>query len=577
MAKFKNLDDFTALFKQVKPIKNGEYQALCPAHNDRLPSLHIKQVDNKILINCKAGCETTDIIKALGLRMSDLFLADNRPPQRTIKATYDYKDETGNLLFQVVRYEPKSFSQRRPDGSGKWINNLNGITPVLYHLPEILQAKYTERIYIVEGEKDADRLGEYGFFATCNPMGAGKWRPQYTECLTNAKEVVIIPDNDNEGKKHAANIAQALLSKVNRIKCLELPGDNVKDVSDWFNIHNDFDKFLEIVEQTPEYNQHSEYLSQLVRLDTVDPVEIQWLWKPYIPRNYLTLLEGDPGGGKSTVSLAIGGAISTGANILGNQFPQGNVLVLSAEDGNADVIVPRLIKMGANRKRIFTPKELLTIDDAGISLLTNLIRSINPMLVIIDPLVAYLSGDMDMNQANQVRHILKQLAEIAEIYHTSILCLRHVGKSKGRNPLYGGLGSIDFTAAARSVIVAAIYDEDTSENLLLHIKCNLAKKGSTISYKLDETNALLWNGFSDLKYQDLAEVNTSSTVPDIKAWLEEELLDGERLASELLETSDKRGYSRASLNRAKKSLNVITFNKAEQGKKGAGKWYWKIE
>jgi len=129
--KIQSMYDFLSLF-EVKPTGKDQWLALCPGHNDRKPSLSIKLVDGKILLHCHAGCSTPNIVASLGLTMADLNLNGSKPaPESRIKATYDYLDEMGRLLYQVVRYEPKDFKQRRPDGNGSWIWNLKGVKPVL--------------------------------------------------------------------------------------------------------------------------------------------------------------------------------------------------------------------------------------------------------------------------------------------------------------------------------------------------------------------------------------------------------------------------------------------------------------
>ena len=120
--------------------------------------------------------------------------------ERVISATYDYADADGKLLYQVVRYAPKSFLQRRPDGNDGWIWDLEGVKRVLYRLPELLAAPEHE-VWIVEGEKDADRLASLGFIATTNAGGAGKWRSEFSDLL-RGRHVVVLPDNDETGRRH---------------------------------------------------------------------------------------------------------------------------------------------------------------------------------------------------------------------------------------------------------------------------------------------------------------------------------------------------------------------------------------
>jgi hypothetical protein len=152
---------------------------------------------------------------------------------RRIVATYDYCNAQGTLLFQAVRFDPKAFCQRRPDGQGGWIWNLNGVDLVLYNLPEVLKAVQAgQTIYIPEGERDVETLRTLRLPATCNAMGAGKWRMVYNELLSGA-HVVILPDNDDPGQKHAQQVAQVLSGIATSIKVVTLPDLPTKgDVSD---------------------------------------------------------------------------------------------------------------------------------------------------------------------------------------------------------------------------------------------------------------------------------------------------------------------------------------------------------
>ena len=169
----------------------------------------------------------------------DHDMGQNRPalaaPKRRIVKVYQYNDKNGAPLFEVVRYEPKGFAQRRPDGSGGYVYNLDGTRRVLYCLPDVLAAaSQGGRVYVTEGEKDADALVAVGLCATTAPMGAGKWRDEYAAVLTGA-EVVVIADKDAAGRAHARAVADSSSRTARSVRLLELPGDNVKDLADWIS------------------------------------------------------------------------------------------------------------------------------------------------------------------------------------------------------------------------------------------------------------------------------------------------------------------------------------------------------
>jgi putative DNA primase/helicase len=162
-----------------------------------------------------------------------------------IAATYDYTDEDGRLLYQAVRMDPKDFRQRQPDGKGGWVWNIKGVRLVLYHLPGLLK-RVNETVFICEGEKDVHSLEAMGLLATCNPMGVGKWRPEYSELL-RGRSVVILPDNDEPGRKHAAAVAADLLRVAASVGIVELPGLPTKgDFTDWRNAGGTFERFREL-------------------------------------------------------------------------------------------------------------------------------------------------------------------------------------------------------------------------------------------------------------------------------------------------------------------------------------------
>lgn len=257
----KSADEFLGLLSKVKRSGENRWMALCPAHNDRNPSLSVTALPDKILVSCQAGCHIDAVLAALKVEMSDLFFDSHKAKTsalewaKEIVATYDYLDANGKLLHQTVRFEPKEFSQRRPDKNGKWIWNLRGIKPVIYHLPRVKEAiEKGETIFLPEGEKDADNLTRhFGVVATTSPMGAGKWRVAYAQMFNGAKEVVVIADNDSPGQRHSQTIAASLLAVQVPTKLLEMPAADIKDISDWISAGLTADQFKEIIDGLPPY------------------------------------------------------------------------------------------------------------------------------------------------------------------------------------------------------------------------------------------------------------------------------------------------------------------------------------
>lgn len=230
------LDTVLARFADPHPEAEGQYMARCPVHDDATRSLSVGQGDKGVVVKCLAGCETRTVLEAVGLTFRDLFPPETRQRGKGhVAATYPYHDAEGALLFEVVRLEPKAFRQRRPDGAGGWVWSLKGVRRELYRLPQVLEAvRERRRVYVAEGEKDADRLAALGLVATTAPGGADKWARHYTEALAGAADVVVLPDNDEAGAKHAAKVCAELDGKADLVRVLELPGLPPKgDVSDW--------------------------------------------------------------------------------------------------------------------------------------------------------------------------------------------------------------------------------------------------------------------------------------------------------------------------------------------------------
>ena len=233
----------------VKQVGNG-YSARCPAHDDKRNSLSIDTGDDgRVLLFCHAGCSSQDICKAVGLDLRDLFPVKAGSSQKRILSTYDYRDENGKLLFQKVRFEPKDFRCRVPDGNGGWNWKMNGTRRVLYRLPEVIASPF---VFIAEGEKDCDLLAQHDQVGTCNYDGAGKWDNDYNRYFVD-KVVYILPDNDEPGRSHAAHLYQQIQPVAQDCRIVHLPGLPDKgDVSDFFANGGTYDQFLDAVSDAPK-------------------------------------------------------------------------------------------------------------------------------------------------------------------------------------------------------------------------------------------------------------------------------------------------------------------------------------
>lgn len=266
-----NLSEFVAILeaKGFSPHKNGSgLTSKCPGHEDRNASLSVSEgTDGKVLLKCHAGCDFGSIVMALGLKPSDLFPAKEQTTRTSgshsrIVAVYDYSDEEGRLVFQVVRLEPKSFRQRRPDPSSLdgWTWRVKETRRVPYRLPEVIEAVQAgHAIWIVEGEKDADALAKVGLTATCNPGGAGKWLPGFNSHFAGA-HVVVIADKDQPGRAHAAQVAAGLKQVAGSVRVIEVPdfgGRACKDVSDFLAAGGSHLELVVLADDAPEWEAPS--------------------------------------------------------------------------------------------------------------------------------------------------------------------------------------------------------------------------------------------------------------------------------------------------------------------------------
>ena len=240
--------------KRVQKAGSG-WLGFCPVHGDGdRPSLSLTERDGKLLLNCHARhCAYAEILGSLGFEASSNGIDSGRMSRREI-AAYDYRNERGELLSQNVRFEPKDFRQRRPDGGGGWIWNMDGVRRVPYRLPELAEQP---RVFVAEGEKDCDALWALGLAATTNAAGAGKWTEEHTAALVGVAipEVIVLPDNDEPGERHASAVATSCQSAGLRVSIVRLPGLPPKgDVSNWLDAGHTREELLEAAASAADFS-----------------------------------------------------------------------------------------------------------------------------------------------------------------------------------------------------------------------------------------------------------------------------------------------------------------------------------
>lgn len=438
-----------AKLARVKPAGRGQWMARCPTHDDATASLSVAEgKDRRVLMSCKAGCDTRAVVVALGLTMADLFVPSDRPSvgssaplarsTDTLVKSYDYTDADGVLLFQVCRQrEPsgkKTFRQRRPDGRGDWVWSLGDVEPVLYRLPDVLSAVESGRpVYVVEGEKDADALAELGYAATTNPMGAGKWRESMSGAFRGG-EVVILPDNDEPGRSHGEQVAASLTAAGASVRVVALPDLPAKgDVSDWLDGGGSVETLEGLIGQTriwsPDPSRRSVW-----RLDEI--LANDELMRPPLPiiprmvwRGRSTLLSAQYKSGKSTLTGFLAAQVSMGGTFLGDPVAAGGVVILALEEALGD-IGRRLRHFGAQPDRVWIVSDLPREADERPAELARIIERLTPTVVVIDTLGAYGHGLVDNeNDAAQMGPLLQELTNVAHRRNVGLVIVHHTGVS----------------------------------------------------------------------------------------------------------------------------------------------------
>jgi 5S rRNA maturation endonuclease (ribonuclease M5) len=412
---------------KVSYLGRGRAEAQCPAHDDRNPSLSITQADDKALLHCHAGCEIDDVLAAVGLAKGDLFAGNgNGNGHREIVAEYDYVDEAGSPLFQAVRFEPKDFRQRQPDGVGGWAWDLKGVRRVLYKLPGVIEAiGRGEPIYVVEGEKDVHALEKLGITATCNPMGAGKWRDEYSAALLNAK-ITIVADRDEEGRKHARKVAESVRGVAVELTVVE--PTKGKDIADHLANGGTIGELVELQAGADEIQILSatrastvaESISGLpfTRMGDVTanaPPEPEWVWDGYIAPGAVSLVAGRPKCGKSTLIFGLISAVLHRRQLAGRQTRGRGVLLLTEE--SADTLVEKARRFGIEnhpRFHVLLRRQVQTPWPEVVARARDYCRDHDLDVVVVDTFDKWggLRGD-DENKSGPVLQALDPLMQAA--------------------------------------------------------------------------------------------------------------------------------------------------------------------
>jgi 5S rRNA maturation endonuclease (ribonuclease M5) len=423
---------FEAILAKLQGVRRNGRQAsaLCPAHEDTRPSLTLKvTTPGKILLNCHAGCSPEAIVAKLGLTLADLFQPE---PIRTGQletpvAEYTYTDEQGTPLYQVLRFSPKDFRVRRADGDRGWKWGFGGVRRTLYRLPEVLEAiRNGKPLYVVEGEKDVESIRRVGAIATCNPGGAGKWCPEYTEFLRGA-QVFIVSDRDEPGQRHAAEIARQLANRAASVAMLEpLTG---KDSSDHLEAGHSLAE-LRPLNLAPEGDSSPPLVRSLREL-LANPKLLHppsAIAHPFAFRGRVALLAGREKEGKSTLAAAMAAKVTNGAPFLGHEVERGPVLWLGLEEHVGDT-ARRFSQLNADPDLL----HIVTCLPNSLSDLEEAIRQVKPIVMVGDTLAAIVDGVIeDPHDSVAWTAVMRQLTALARSNNLGMLLVAHARKSDGK-------------------------------------------------------------------------------------------------------------------------------------------------
>lgn len=507
------IDDILSRLHDVRQRGPGEWMALCPAHDDVNPSLSVKEDGERVLVHCFAGCPYEAVMGKLGPGFRTN--GDGRNVEKgRIVARNVYQDATGRDIFCKVRMVPKGFFIQHPNGRGRWEPGMGGVEPVLYRLPDLADKAGDWRpIYICEGEKDADRVVGLGLLATCNFDGAAgsgqqsKWRESYNPFLAG-RVVYVLADNDEPGRAHAAAIAGSLRGVAKSVKVVELPGLAAGgDVSDWLDAGHTKEELEGVALMTGEWepvmapsvngsgvhvngNGAGPYEgktgavmslrpSSLADLLAEEMRPLEWVVDGLVARGQLLMIAGRPKSGKTWLVLQLAQSVDEGRAFLGKDVAKGKVLLVTLEDGprrlrsRAEMLGWRPSAVDVVFKLAYLDGDKVT-NGPGMLQLYELAGGYD--LIVIDTLIAGLSGRAEENNNPFMAAIANELAAMARAYNSVVVLVHHTSKGTHEDVFHTirGAGSL---RGAYDVGMVLERKKDEREGLL-HVESKDIEGGS---------------------------------------------------------------------------------------------------
>lgn len=529
-------------------------------------------------------------------------------------AIWTYANAAGEPVGVVVRWDKPSGKDIRPvsrlaDGSGWRIGGMPEPRP-LYGLPELLATPAGSRVYVTEGEKAADAARAVGLTATTSAHGSksaakADWSP------LAGHDVVILPDHDDAGERYADDVARlataAGAKSVRIVRLVDLWADMPEggDMADLLEHRSgDTDAVRKATEDLADQTEPTkpqlapiDGAPVVVRLSDVKPERVEWLWPGRFSLGKLTLIAGDPGLGKSFLTLDMAARVSTGCgwpDRRGERIEPGGVVLLSAEDAIADTIRPRLDAAGADVRRIVALEAIRSVRDNGressrtfdlsrdLPALEEAIQSVEDCrLVVIDPITAYLGGT-DSHKNAEIRGLLAPLGAIAERHRVAVVAVTHLNKSGSGPAIYRAMGSLAFAAAARAAWAVSKDNADDGRRLLLPIKNNIAPDAGGLAFRIealgvDGCPAVAWEpdpvsiSADDALSSERGDGKGRTERDDAAEWLTELLAHGPRPARDVERDAREAGHSIATVRRAKAAIGVVSRKPAF-----GGPWEWTL-
>lgn len=301
---------------------------------------------------------------------------------------------------------------------------------------------------------------------------------------------------------------------------------------------------------------------KLINMQDIEVEDIEWLIYPFIPYGKITIIQGDPGEGKTTLVLQIIARLTKGEAIINEKAKQPiNVIYQTAEDGLGDTIKPRLLSADADCSKV------LVIDDKDTPLTMRDVRLEQAIVEtkVLDPIQGFLGADVDMHRANKIRPVMKHIAELADKYKCAIILIGHMNKCSMGKSTYRGLGSIDFQAAARSVLIVGRIKDEPEIRVVCQTKSSLAPEAKSIAFRLSKENGFEWIGEYDVTADDLLSGTAKGTKKQAAIdFLEEFVLNGAKPQTEIMKLAKEKGFSEKTVRNAKDELKIKSMRKNNQ-------------